>query len=254
MQENKIIVDFSLKLANEILVRNINNLDEVSILIEVRLHDVIRDLMNDYSTQIVGAMKRSVEKADYLKRIEQQDKNRIGSKKYLSDYRQYTWGHIESENSQRFANALELKKKGISNVDIARQFDVSEGAVRKWLKKAESEEYIIKANYKVPEDGKIAAYVLEFTPRGYRVSAKKIEAILKSMEAEEVRTKKERKWKIEKIQLNAAKAKKAAANRAANGTAVNDDFEHLLTYVKERFGKEIIDDFNSRFAKENPNL
>ena len=74
------------------------------------------------------------------------------------------------------------------------------------------------------------------------------------MEAEEVRTKKERKWKIEKIQLNAAKAKKAAANRAANGTAVNDDFEHLLTYVKERFGKEIIDDFNSRFAKENPNL
>jgi transposase len=32
-----------------------------------------------------------------------------------------------------------LKSKGISNVEIARKFGVSEGAIRKWLKKAETE-------------------------------------------------------------------------------------------------------------------
>ena len=41
----------------------------------------------------------------------------------------------ENDREQRISEALELKKQGFSNVEIARKFCVSEGAVRKWIKK-----------------------------------------------------------------------------------------------------------------------
>jgi len=41
----------------------------------------------------------------------------------------------ENDKKQRIAEALELKKQGISNSEIARRYGVSEGAIRKWFKK-----------------------------------------------------------------------------------------------------------------------
>jgi RecA-family ATPase len=41
----------------------------------------------------------------------------------------------DNDRENRISEALELKKKGVSNVQIAKQFNVSEGAVRKWIKK-----------------------------------------------------------------------------------------------------------------------
>ena len=41
----------------------------------------------------------------------------------------------DNDRETRISEALELKKQGISNVQIAEQFNVSEGAVRKWIKK-----------------------------------------------------------------------------------------------------------------------
>ena len=44
--------------------------------------------------------------------------------------------HIsEDDRENRISEALELKKQGVSNVQIARDFNVSEGAVRKWIRK-----------------------------------------------------------------------------------------------------------------------
>lgn len=40
----------------------------------------------------------------------------------------------QKDKSKRASEAAELKKQGLSNVEIAERFDVSEGAVRKWLK------------------------------------------------------------------------------------------------------------------------
>ena len=41
----------------------------------------------------------------------------------------------ENDKEQRIDEAIEMKGRGISNTDIAKHFGVSEGAVRKWLKK-----------------------------------------------------------------------------------------------------------------------
>lgn len=41
----------------------------------------------------------------------------------------------EKDHESKVTEAMELKKKGFSNVQIAKQFGVSEGAVRKWIKK-----------------------------------------------------------------------------------------------------------------------
>lgn len=41
----------------------------------------------------------------------------------------------EKDQENRINEAIELKKQGLSNVQISKQFGVSEGAVRKWIKK-----------------------------------------------------------------------------------------------------------------------
>jgi len=50
------------------------------------------------------------------------------------------WEHLkqitEKDKEKRITESLELKKQGISNMEIARRFGVSEGAVRKWIKKS----------------------------------------------------------------------------------------------------------------------
>ena len=42
----------------------------------------------------------------------------------------------EQDKGQKITEAMELKKQGVSNIEIARRFGVSEGAIRKWIKKA----------------------------------------------------------------------------------------------------------------------
>lgn len=42
----------------------------------------------------------------------------------------------EKDKGQKVTEVMELKSKGISNIEIARRFGVSEGAIRKWIKKA----------------------------------------------------------------------------------------------------------------------
>lgn len=46
----------------------------------------------------------------------------------------------DTDRTNRIAEAQELKKQGRSNVQIAQQFGVSEGAIRKWLKKGADNE------------------------------------------------------------------------------------------------------------------
>ncbi|QQM28084.1 AAA family ATPase [Elizabethkingia sp. M8] len=46
----------------------------------------------------------------------------------------------EKDHESKISEALELKKQGLSNVQIAKQFGVSEGAVRKWIKKGAENE------------------------------------------------------------------------------------------------------------------
>jgi RecA-family ATPase len=41
----------------------------------------------------------------------------------------------QKDHDSKISEALQLKKQGLSNVQIAKQFGVSEGAVRKWIKK-----------------------------------------------------------------------------------------------------------------------
>ncbi len=41
----------------------------------------------------------------------------------------------DKDRETRISEALELKKQGMSNVQIAKQFNVTEGAIRKWVKK-----------------------------------------------------------------------------------------------------------------------
>ena len=53
------------------------------------------------------------------------------------------WQHLkqisQEDKDQRETEALELKNSGISNYAIARKFGVTEGAVRKWLKKSDNQ-------------------------------------------------------------------------------------------------------------------
>ena len=71
----KIITEFSEQLAKEIAERKIYDFAEISSLIEVRTKFCIRDLMREYSTQA---------ESDYIKLLEEQSKNRIGSTAYIS--------------------------------------------------------------------------------------------------------------------------------------------------------------------------
>jgi transposase len=44
----------------------------------------------------------------------------------------------EKDKSDMIAKVIEMNKQGISNVEIAKQTNVSEGTVRNWLKKHSS--------------------------------------------------------------------------------------------------------------------
>lgn len=44
------------------------------------------------------------------------------------------------DKGQKILEVMELKEQGVSNMEIARKFGVSEGAVRKWIKKATEKE------------------------------------------------------------------------------------------------------------------
>jgi len=46
--------------------------------------------------------------------------------------------HTENDKEQRIADVLDLKKQGKSNIEIGIIYGVSEGAVRKWIKKGET--------------------------------------------------------------------------------------------------------------------
>lgn len=46
----------------------------------------------------------------------------------------------ENEKGQKVNEAMELKKQGLSNIDIAKRFGVSESAIRKWIKNANKNE------------------------------------------------------------------------------------------------------------------
>ena len=46
----------------------------------------------------------------------------------------------EKDKGQKITEVMELKKQGISNIEIAQRFGVSEGAIRKWIKKANERE------------------------------------------------------------------------------------------------------------------
>ena len=47
----------------------------------------------------------------------------------------------DSDRSQKIADVMEMKKQGKSNIEIAEIYDVTEGAVRKWLAKANESDY-----------------------------------------------------------------------------------------------------------------
>ncbi|NMC61398.1 MAG: AAA family ATPase [Candidatus Methanofastidiosa archaeon] len=46
----------------------------------------------------------------------------------------------EGDKEKKITEVLELKKQGISNIEIARRYGVSEGAIRKWIKKSNENE------------------------------------------------------------------------------------------------------------------
>jgi len=48
--------------------------------------------------------------------------------------------YSEDEKDKRIADVLELKKQGLSNIEIAERYGVSEGALRKWIKKSKENE------------------------------------------------------------------------------------------------------------------
>ena len=51
--------------------------------------------------------------------------------------REHLKEYTENDKEERIALVLELKRQGRTNVEIARNLGVSEGAIRKWLKKVE---------------------------------------------------------------------------------------------------------------------
>ena len=60
----------------------------------------------------------------------------LGFSSELDHLRQLT----ENDKKQILTEVMELKKKGVSNIEIARKYSVSEGAIRKWIKKADKTE------------------------------------------------------------------------------------------------------------------
>ena len=72
--DKKIITDFSESLANEIAQRKIYDLEEISILIQTRTRFLLRDMMNEYSTEA---------EKEYLKLLDQQSKNNLNSTAYV---------------------------------------------------------------------------------------------------------------------------------------------------------------------------
>jgi len=74
MMDKKIITDFSESLANEIAQRKIYDLEEISILIQTRTRFLLRDMMNEYSTEA---------EKEYLKLLDQQSKNNLNSTAYV---------------------------------------------------------------------------------------------------------------------------------------------------------------------------
>ena len=73
---------------------------------------------------------------------------KIGKESNFSSFKFLEYGkesehlrHFDAADKAQVKNkAFELKKSGYSNVKIALELGVSEGAVRKWLKQAEIEE------------------------------------------------------------------------------------------------------------------
>ena len=53
----------------------------------------------------------------------------------FGDEREHLKEITDKDKGQKISDVLELKKQGISNTEIARRFQVSEGAIRKWIKK-----------------------------------------------------------------------------------------------------------------------
>lgn len=59
---------------------------------------------------------------------------------YFGSEREHLKQLTEKDHESKVLEAMELKSQGLSNVAIAKQFGVSEGAVRKWFKKAENKD------------------------------------------------------------------------------------------------------------------
>jgi hypothetical protein len=81
------------------------------------------------------------------------------------DEREHLKIYGENDKESRIREAVELKQRGNSNVEIAAHFGVSEGSIRKWLKKAAPHEAIVPfvpvvpgtsgtsgTSYSVPDD------------------------------------------------------------------------------------------------------
>jgi len=71
---NKTLTEFSGKLAEEISDRKIYDITEISNLIQVRTKFVLRDIMNEFSTEA---------ELHYLKLLDEQSKNRLNSPEYV---------------------------------------------------------------------------------------------------------------------------------------------------------------------------
>lgn len=54
----------------------------------------------------------------------------------FSTEREHLKALTDKDKGQKIAEVLDMKRQGISNIEIARRFSVSEGAIRKWIKKA----------------------------------------------------------------------------------------------------------------------
>jgi len=95
--KEKLITEFSSSLAKEISERKIYDLQEVSLLIKLRLDFVLRDLMNQYSTEA---------EIEYISLLTQQSKNRIGSKEYIQLGYKLAAARQKKSSANRAANNM----------------------------------------------------------------------------------------------------------------------------------------------------
>ncbi len=108
--KHECISDFSDNLAKEISGRNIFDLQEISLLIRMRTHNVLHSLMDEYSTKA---------EIDYRRLLEQQSKNRPGSQDYiimgyrLSQAKQKKASANRAANNIRKEDEFELLKQFI---------------------------------------------------------------------------------------------------------------------------------------------